>query len=58
MQASSEAIQSTNGVKKKKRQPRNIPEDISTNPMAPAPSKRGRRKADVLHILHFCLPYR
>ena len=53
MQATSEAVQSTNGVKKMKRQVQNIPDDIAANPMAPTPKKPGRRygKANVRSIL-------
>jgi len=48
LQASSEAIQPGQGVKKpKKSHVRNVPEGVAVNPMAPVPKKRTRRKIDV-----------
>lgn len=49
MQATSEAVQSTNGLKKMKSQVQNIPDNIPINPMAPAAKKPVRRygKANV-----------
>jgi hypothetical protein len=48
LQASSEAIQPGQGVKKpKKTRVQGIPEDIVANPIAPVPKTRTRRKVDV-----------
>jgi hypothetical protein len=48
LEATSEAVQSTKAFKKAKTQVQNIPDNIPTNPMAPAPKKPIRRygKAD------------
>ena len=43
MQVSSEAVQSTNGVKKLKSQAQNIPDVVAVNPMAPAPKQKAVR---------------
>ena len=51
MQASSEAVQPTNCIEKKKSQARNITDDISVNLIASAPKKHSQCEADVLYIL-------
>jgi len=53
MQASSAAVQSTNGVRKKKSQAQNIPDNTLANPMAPAPKTYSKRKANVCFTSFF-----